>query len=160
MQESLLNFCHWLQNTSVGLAVSGTSWGYPYVQLIHFFGLSVWVGTIVMLDLRLLGLGGRRHTASELAHQLTPLTWTGLGIAVTGGFLLFSANAATYFQNFAFRTKIPLVLTGIAYHVVIQQKTRQWGDSLTTPPVAKWAGFFELALWLGVITMAAEIPNF
>jgi hypothetical protein len=160
MQESLLNFCRWLQNTSVGLAVSGTSWGYPYVQLVHFFGLSMWVGTIAMLDLRLLGLVARRYTASELAYQLTPLTWTGLGIAVTGGFLLFSANASMYFQNFAFRTKIPLVLTGIAYHVLIQRNARKWGASLSTPPVAKLAGLSELALWLGVITMAAEIPNF
>ena len=160
MPEWLINFGDWLQNTTVGLAVSGTTWGYPYVQLIHFFGLSLWVGTIVMLDLRLLGLVGRRQTASELAEQLTPLTWTGLGIAVTGGLLLFSGIAASYVQNFAFQVKIPLVLTGIVYHYVIQRKVRKWGQSPDTPPVAKLAGSIELALWLGVIFAATEIPSY
>ena len=160
MQESLLSFCNWLQNSPLGLAVGGTAWGYPYVQLTHFFGLSIWVGTIVTVDLRLLGLVGRRYNPVALSRQLTPLTWSGLAIAVTGGFLLFSANAATYFLNFAFRTKIPLVLTGIAYHILIQLNVPKWGQSGETPSVAKVAAFSELALWLGVITAAAEIPSF
>ena len=160
MQDSLLIFGNWLQNTSVGLWVSGTTWGYPYVQLTHFLGLSLWVGTIVMVDLRLLGLVGRRHTASQLAEQLAPLKWTGLGIAATGGLLLFSGIAETYVQNPAFLTKLPLLLLGIAYHIVIQRKMHKWGESIGTPPLAKVAGFTELALWIGVIFAATEIPSY
>ena len=160
MQDFLLNFGNWLQNTWVGLWVSGTIWGYPYVQLTHFFGLSLWVGAIATVDFRLLGLVGRRQTASQLAEQLSPLKWTGLGIAVMGGLLLFSGIAATYIQNPAFLAKLPLLLLGIAYHIVIQRKMRKWGDSVVTPPMAKVAGFTELALWIGIIFAATEISSY
>ncbi|MCZ6490020.1 MAG: hypothetical protein O7A06_05765 [Acidobacteria bacterium] len=160
MQDFLVNFGNWLQNTAVGLWVSGTVWGYPYVQLTHFLGLSLWVGTIVIVDLRLLGLVGGRQTASQLAEQLAPLKWAGLGIAATGGLLLFSGLAETYVQNPAFLTKLPLLLLGIGYHVVIQRKMPQWGESMGTPPLAKVAGFTELLLWIGVIFAATEIPSY
>ncbi len=160
MNDLLAAFCHWLQNTPVGIAVSTTVWGYPYVQLIHFFGLSVWVGTIVMLDLRLLGLAGRSMSVAEFSKQLSPVTWTGLGIVVLGGGMLFSGAATTYLNNAAFRVKFPLILVGIAYHIVIQMSVPKWDRSAGTPAIAKLAGLLELALWIGVITAAVEIPNY
>ena len=158
--SALLTLGQWLESFSFSGWVRNTVWGYPYVQWIHFTGLSLWVGTIVAVDLRLLGLAGRRHTAAELADQLLPWTWTGLGIAVLGGFLLFSSIATTYVQNAAFQLKFPLLLLGIAYHVVVQRKVGQWGQSSATPPVAKLAGLIELMLWLGVVTAATYIPNY
>jgi putative copper export protein len=160
MHELLLNFCNWLQNTPVGLWVSGTLWGYPYVRLIHFVGLSLWVGTIVMLDLRLLGVAGRDQSVAEFSERLSPWTWIGLGIAVVGGLLLFSGVAASYLENAAFRVKFPLVLTSIAYHVVIQRNAARWGQSRTTPALAKVAGLIELLLLIAIITAAVEIPNY
>lgn len=160
MQDLLFSFCKWIENTSVPTAVRNTLWGYPYVQLIHFSGLSLWVGTIAILDLRLLGLAGRRLSVTQLAEQLFPWTWTGLGIAVTGGFLLFSSIATTYFHNPAFQIKLLLVLLGVVYHIVVQRSVGQWGQSPDTPTLAKLAGFMELALWISVITAAVEIPNY
>lgn len=160
MFDILLNFCKWLQNTSLGLAVSGTLWGYPWVQLIHFFGLSIWIGTIVILDLRLLGVAARNQGVAELSDQLFPWTWTGFVIVITGGLMLFSASAATYVQNYAFDTKIPLVLIGIALHIYITTKVRKWDQPLGTPGVAKLAGLVELLIWVGVVTAAVNIPNY
>lgn len=158
--NALLALGQWLESTSFGTAVRNTVWGYPYVQWIHFTGLSLWVGTIVAVDMRLLGLAGRRHTAAELADQLLPWTWTGLGIALLGGVLLFSSIATTYIHNAAFQLKFPLVLVGIAYHVVIQRNVGQWGRSPDAPPVAKLAGLIELLLWLTVVGAATYIPNY
>jgi hypothetical protein len=159
MNDLLLHFCEWLQATSVATTISHSLWMYPFVQLIHFTGLSLWVGTIAIVDLRFLGLTGRHQNATLLAEQLLPWTWTGLGIAILGGFLLLSASATTYLQNAAFRVKIPIVLTGILYHIVVQQKMRRWGSSPEMPTVAKLAAFLELAVWIGVVTAAVEIPN-
>ena len=158
--QALLSLGEWLESTSFGTFVRTTIWGYPYVQLIHFAGLSLWVGTIAAVDLRLMGLAGRRHSVAELAEQLLPWTWTGLGIAVLGGILLFSGIATSYVQNAAFQVKFPLVLLGIAYHVVIQRKVGKWGRSLVTPPVAKLAGFTEFVLWFAIVTAAVYIPNY
>jgi hypothetical protein len=124
--------------------------------MIHFAGLSLWVGTIAILDLRLLGLSGRRYPLTQLAEQLTPLTWTGLGIAITGGFLLFSGNAETYLHNPAFLTKIPVVLAGIAYHVFVLRKVPTWNQV----PAARVAGLVEVCLWIYVVFEATEIPQY
>jgi len=160
MQELLIAFCKWLQATSLGNFVSSTLWAYPYVQLVHFSGLSLWVGTIVILDLRLLGLTLGRQNVSELAEQLLPWKWTGLAIAIIGGISLFSATATTYFQNPAFRIKFPLVLIGIAFEVFLQHKAVSWGREGSLPIQARLVGLFDLALWLGVVTAAVNIPNY
>jgi uncharacterized membrane protein len=88
------------------------------------------------------------------------VAWIGFGIAVTGGFLLFSASAPVFLQNPAFDVKLPLVLLGIAFHVVIQRKARRWDQLANVPLQAKLAVFLELAFWLGVITAAVEIPSY
>ena len=160
MQSFLLAFCKWLQSTSLGHFVSSTLWAYPYVQLVHFSGLSLWVGSIVILDLRLLGLALRSQNAAELADQLFPWKWTGFGVAVIGGISLFSATAPTYFRNPAFRVKFPLVLAGLAYHLFLQHKVGGWGRQGSIPVRARVAGLFDLAIWLGVITAAVNIPNY
>ena len=160
MYSWLLPFGQWLESTSFGTAVRTTVWGYSYVILIHFSGLSLWVGTIAALDLRLLGLAGRRHSIADLAEQLFPWTWTGLGIAVLGGFLLFSGIAITYLHNAAFQLKLPLVIGGIAYHVVIQRSARKWGQPGSPPPMARVAGLTELLLWFAIVTAAVYIPSY
>jgi hypothetical protein len=55
--DAILNFGRWLQNTSWALSIATSDWAYPFVQLIHFSGLSLWVGTILAVDFRLLGIG-------------------------------------------------------------------------------------------------------
>jgi hypothetical protein len=159
MHDALLNFCKWLENTSWALAISRSLWVYPVVQLIHFSGLSLWVGTIAVVDLRFLGLAARRQSAGQFAQQFVGWTWSGLGIAFVGGALLFSASASAFFSNPAFRIKLALILAGVFYHLVVQRKAGKWGESPAIPTVAKLAAFFELALWIGVITAAVEIPN-
>jgi len=159
MWEWVISFCQWLESLSVPTWIRNTLWGYPYIRLIHFSGLSLWIGTIVVLDLRLLDLAGRRQTIAKVAEELFPWTWAGFAIAVTGGVLLFSAIAATYIHNPAFQIKLPLLLLGLVYHVRIQRKVRKWNESPSTPMGAKLAGLSELVLWIAVITAGVEIPN-
>lgn len=160
MYTWLLPFGQWLESTSFGTFVRSTVWGYPYVILIHFTGLSLWVGTIATLDLRLLGLAGRRYSISDLSEQLLPWTWIGLVIAIVGGFFLFSGIAVTYLHNAAFQLKLPILLGGIAYHVVIQRKARTWDQPGSPPAMARIAGLTELLLWFVVVTAAVYIPNY
>ena len=156
---ALAEFCRWLQNQPWALALGGSLWAFPYVQLIHYTGLSIWLGTTIMTDLRFLELVRRNENAAQFARRLVPLNWTGLGIVVIGGFLLFSGNAETYFLNPAFRIKFPLLLFGIAYHGYLQVKEKKWGLSDPIPGIAKFACFFEILIWLSVVTAATRIPN-
>ena len=161
MYGFLVIICKWLESTWWGTHVRTTLWGYPFIQLIHFSGLSLWLATNVAVDLRLLGVGRKRQTAAELSRTLFAWNWIGFGTVVVGGFLLFSSIATTYLVNPAFEVKlgilVPLALT---WHVVVQRKTRVWGQTEDTPAVAKLAGLVELLLWLSVVIAAVEIPNY
>jgi hypothetical protein len=161
MYQLLLRFCDWLQNTQWALDISGSLWAYPYVQLTHFTGLSLWVGTNLAVDLSLLGWGRKRQTPAELNDALFVWNWIGLAIAVTGGFLLFSTAATSFVVNPAFRWKLGLLVPlGIIWHIVVQQKTRTWGQTPETPLAGKLAGLFEVLIWLSVATAAVSIPFF
>lgn len=161
MTSELTNFCEWLQNTDWVLAIGGSYWAYPFVQLTHFTGLSLWIGTTAAVDLRILGVGKKEQTASELLDVLFVWNWIGFAILVLGGFVLFSISAVGFATNAAFRTKLGVLIPlALIWHIVVQRKVRIWGHAKETPVVAKVAGAVELLLWLSVATAAVSIPYF
>lgn len=151
----------WLQNTWWALDISGSTWAYPFVQMTHFTGLSLWIGTNLALDLRLLGIGSRRQTASQLSESLFAWNWAGLLIAITGGFMLFSSAATKYIPNPAFEIKLGILVPfGILWHIFVQWHARAREQADIVSPFGKFAGLIELLLWFSVITAAVSIPNF
>ena len=159
MDGSLVSFGHWLQNREFALAIAGSDWAYPFVQATHFTGLSLWVGTNVLVDLTLLGAGKKSQNPLQLSNLLFVLNWIGFAIAVTGGLLLFSVSAETYLTNIAFLTKLGLLIPlGLLVHIVIQRKAPAWEKLSEIPMAAKVAGFADLLLWLSVATAAVLIP--
>ena|ERR1700674_4552821 len=161
MHAWLVSICSWLQNTPLTLWLSGSDYAYPFIQLTHFTGLSLWLGTTLAVDFRLLGAGKRFQTASQLSDALFVLNWVGLGIAVLGGFTLFSTAAVGYIDNPAFRVKLTMLIpAALVWHIIVQQKTRVWGKMPDAPPVAKMAGLMEVLLWVSVATAAVWIPNY
>jgi len=166
MHSSLFHFCQWLQNTRWALAISGSTWAYPYVQMIHFTGLSLWVGTSVAVDLRLLGIGRKRAAPGQsaavgLSDALFVWNWIGFLIAVTGGFMLFATAASTFIVNSAFRLKVGVLLPlALILHIVIQRKAPIWNQAAERPLVAQIAGLGEILFWFAIATAAASIPYF
>lgn len=161
MSAVMMAFAKWLQGTSLGLFVSGSDWAYPFVQLTHFTGLSLWIGTNLALDFRLLGIGRKRQTAAELSKNLFAWNWVGFAIAVCGGFMLFSSAATKYVINPAFLVKLGILIpSGLIVHIINQQKSKIWGATADTWRIGKYMGLLELILWIGVVTAATSIPNF
>jgi hypothetical protein len=159
MDSFLVSFGHWLQNREFALAIAGSDWAYPFVQAIHFTGLSLWVGTNLAVDFNLLGFGKKSSKPLQLSNLLFIWNWIGFGIAVTGGILLFSVSAETYLTNIAFLTKLSLLIPlGLVCHIVIQRNAPAWEKLPEIPTLAKVAGITDLLLWLSVATAAVLIP--
>jgi hypothetical protein len=155
MYDLLVAFCNWLQNTRWALALGRSNWAYPFVQTIHFTGLSLWLATTAAVDLQLLGARNGRQRAAELSDELFVWNWISLGIAVLGGFLLFSISAATFISKPAFRIKLGILIPlGLVLHIAVQREARAWSQATETPAGAKLAGLIELLLWLSVATAA------
>jgi hypothetical protein len=161
MLSFFMAIAKWLQGTWWALDISGSTWAYPFVQLTHFTGLSLWIGTNLALDFRLLGFGKKSRTAAELSRALFAWNWTGFCIAVAGGFMMFSSAATKYIPNPAFEVKLGILIPlALITHIVVQQKARVWGATQDVQPAGRFAGLLEMLLWLCVVTAAVSIPNF
>jgi hypothetical protein len=142
-----------LENTPWGVAIRGSSWIFPVIKWIHLSGLSIGLATSVIVDLRLLGIAKPRPTASDLSDGLLVWNWIGLGVAILGGFLMFSADATTYMSNAGYRWKLSLLAPlALVCHLIVQRNTAVWRQAERTPAIGKVAGLTELLLWLSVVT--------
>lgn len=159
MHDLLLAFCTWLQNRDFALNISGSTWAFPWVQLVHYTGMGMWVGTSLLVDVRILGWIKPTQTIGKFTRELLAFNWISLGIGLVGAIGLFSANAVSYFHNAAFDIKFPLVLFGILYHGFLQGKALKAKNEFTMPGGFKMAAFFEMAIWFCVVLAATRIPN-
>jgi len=154
----IVAFSHWLQATSFISGITSSNYVFPFVQLAHFTGLSLWVGTSIAFDFRLLGYG-QSKTPAKLLTTLIAWNWVGLIIAIFGGVILFGTAAANYVVNAAFELKLGfLIPAGILLHIYIQAKTGEWSQYPEPPGIAKLFGLVEMVWWLGVVTAAVSIP--
>ena len=134
-------------------------WVFPVVESIHICGFTLLVGTIVILDLRLLGLRLLRQSISQVARDLAPWIWTGIILQLTTGPYLFSGDPYEYVQIAAFRTKMILLLLALIFHfTVIRMATAPSRDSA---PLG-WrrpAAVVSLGLWVSVMLAGMWIGN-
>jgi len=128
--------------------MNGPEWAFPVVQSIHFIGFALSIGTIAIVDLRLLGMGMRRQTAAQLAADLTPWTYSGLAIMLITGPLLFSADAVVYHYNASFQFKMVCLSLALLFHFTVHRKAIRPEGS---PVIARLAGGLSLLLWTAVV---------
>src|SRR5262245_24268517 len=134
---------------------------YPAAEILHIIGFVLLVGSIIALDLRLLGIG-RAIAIQPLARLLLPLSRIGFVVALGMGFLLFSADAAHVVRNPAFQAKLLLIAAALANIVIAHlgswRRALLWrGDA---PVGAKATGFASLLLWIGAICAGRLIAYF
>jgi len=85
-----------LQHNSWVVAVNSSGWMSAILEVTHYFSFFLLVGSIAIVDLRIIGVAGRRQSARQLAEQVFPWIWTGLGLAVLSGFIMFAGDATEY----------------------------------------------------------------
>tara|TARA_B100000949_G_scaffold203874_1_gene193181 strand:+ start:543 stop:1049 length:507 start_codon:yes stop_codon:yes gene_type:complete len=133
----------------------GFTWWFPLLESIHVLAIGLVVGTILMVDLRLLGLAATRYPASRITRELVPWTWIGFVVAFTTGFGMFMAGATRYVENPAFQIKFMLLPLAALNMVWFQFRTMRtisaWDDTNVLPTTAKLAGATSLLLWIGVL---------
>ena len=154
-------FLHWLEGTSPAMAISESSWLFPGIETVHVLAIALVVGSITMVDLRLLGINLRERPAGDLMAEVLPWTWVSFAVAVCSGAALFSSNAGHYWSTVPFRAKmLVLALAGLnmlAFHATIHRTVDVWGREARTPRAAKVCGGISLALWIGVVSLGRWI---
>ena len=152
---SILSALQWLGETPWSVALHESQYVWPFTESTHVLTLGLFVGSAVMLDLRLLGLAFAGIPVSELTNRLLPWTRAGFTVMVATGLLLFYATPVTYYQSMFFRIKVLLlVLAGInvaVFHSRTNRSVAAWDRDAKPPRAARVAAIISLAAWAGVV---------
>ena len=149
---------------AAGRPIADTSWSaqlqssqrlWMLIEGSHVLALMLFAGTILFVDLRLVGLAFRTVPVSKVADSVLPYTIGGFGLLLLTGLALFFANPLEYYHDVAFRLKLVLLLAAAinvaVFHVRVQAHRAAW-DALAKPPVAaRISAAASLALWFAVI---------
>lgn len=128
--------------------LNSNEWAFPLTECFHITAFALSIGTIMMVDLRLLGLGMKRESARQLLKDTGLWTLAGLIIVITSGLLIFSSDPIHYLYNQAFRAKITALLIGIIYNYTIHRKVAM---SNFSPGVGVLTGAVSVLIWVSVV---------
>lgn len=144
----------WIENGAIGMTMRQSSWLFPTIETLHVLSIVTVVGSITILDVRLLGLISRERTVSDILADVLPWTWWSFLSAAITGSLLFTSKALEYYNNGPFRSKmLLLIFAGInmgVFEVFTKKGLPDW-DKEDPPWSAKMAGAVSLLLWALVI---------
>lgn len=128
--------------------LNNNEWSFPLLEIIHIASFAVSVGTIAVVDLRLLGLGMRRQSSAQLLKDTAPWTLVALAIVLMSGPMIFSSDPNLYLNNPGFRFKMDVLLVAIVYNYTVHRRVAQSNPS---PVLGALVGGVSLALWVSVV---------
>jgi hypothetical protein len=123
--------------------------------------ISLVIGTIAVLDLRLLGFASVKRSVGELAHVVLPCTWGAFLLAATTGALMFTSQPLSYFGNIAFRSKMLVLLAAgtnmLIFHFLTCRDFRAWDRDAAVSVAGKVAGAVSLTCWVAIVFLGRQI---
>lgn len=159
--QSITAFLETLQASSWAVFIHRKAWAFTTVEVVHVFAVSMVLGTIAIVDLRLLGFGSTKRPFAELSRQVLPFTWAAFVLAVIAGSLLFISRATDYFTNPVFWIKMSLIaVAGInmaVFEFITVRDVQKWNLNPTPPPPARLAGGISIACWVLVVVFGRLI---
>ena len=157
---SLQPFFVWMQESSFSQFMLDTTWSQPIVQVMHLVALSIFAGSVLIVDLRLLGVGVVKTPLAKVADEATPwMVWALVALLITGTPSLMSLAMKQYFSPF-FWWKMQLLVIGLIFTFTIRRRLTQTDEAKLGPVWPKVAGMFSISLWCGVAIGARLIGLF
>ncbi len=165
------NLCKWLYDTALAVTIRENDSLFPWIESAHVIAITLVLGSIAIVDLRLLGWASIERPVRRIAEQTLPLTWIMFMLAAVSGVILFISNALAYANNFYFQGKLLLlVLAGLnmlIFQYGIYRSVNQWDQAVRPPTAARVAGALSLTFWLSVVifgrwigfTLTPTIPS-
>ena len=131
--------------------LNNNEWSFPLVECVHIATFAMAIGTIALVDFRLLRIAMKRQNPAELLKATSLWTLIGLVIAISTGLVIFTTDPQAYFNNPSFRFKCIALVAAIVYNYTIHRKTVQ---SNAGPVLAGVIAIVSLALWVSVVFSA------
>lgn len=147
---SLLAFFQWCEQSGIGDTIRRSSWLFPLIEAVHLLGLGAIGGAVLVVDLRLLGLGLRRQSAAQLTRDAQPWLVGSLFLMIITGGLLFLSEAIKCYYHGAFWFKMASLLLAIVFTFTIQRKVTLAEETRIAPFWYKVVAVVSVLLWSGV----------
>ena len=136
-----------LEDSAIGEGIRNSHWLFPAVEAFHLVGLAVIGGAILIVDLRLLGLGLRGHPVSRLARDVQPWVIGSLVVMILSGVPLFLSEAIKCYYSFAFWTKMTALLLAVIFTFTVRRVVAFAPDGRFSPVWNRTVAVTSLALW-------------
>ena len=157
----LISLVQQIENSAVGEWMRGSVKAMPTVEAIHVMAIAIVFGTILIVDLRMLGMLDKRRAYSVVCDELLPWTWAAFVVAAITGILMFAANATTYYENIPFRWKmLALVAAGLnmaVFQFFSSGNKAEWEHAPSAPAGGRIAAVLSIGLWTAVIFLGRWI---
>ena len=144
-----------LKETGFATAIRENGSFFPWIEAVHVLAVTIVIGSIGLLELRLIGLTSLNRSVSRVLNDVLPITWSAFAASVISGFLLFASNAPIYAANAFFLSKLVLLagagLNAFAFHAFVERSIAKWDSSAQTPMPARLSGIFSLVMWVGIV---------
>ena len=155
---SYVQACRDVQNNPYVMWLTGSILPSLAVWLAHYLSVFLTVGSMVMIDLRILGFTGKNQTVTEIADFYSPWMWIGLGVLVFTGLLMLAGDSVLFCTNGVFGVNLLITALAAVSGVFVQKGAPAW-DRPSGPPLgAKILAVVSILLWIGTILSAVEVP--
>jgi hypothetical protein len=147
---SLLPLFEWCEATAIGAAIRNSNWLFAVIESAHLLGLAALGGALLVVDLRLLGLGLRRQPVAELASDAQPWLAGGIVVMLASGIPLFLSESVKCYYIPAFWVKMTALLLAILFTFTVRRRVALRDEAGERPLLNKLVGVVSMALWFTV----------
>jgi hypothetical protein len=148
---SLFTFCEWLQYSPLLVAMRSSPWVFPVIASIHLMGLALIGGAVLVVDLRLLGLGLWRQPVAQVTRDAERWLLVSLVVLLPTGILQFMCFAATkYYYLTAFWVKMAALSLALVFTFAVRRKVAMADETCMSPVWRKLVAVTSLSLWSSV----------
>jgi hypothetical protein len=139
-----------LEASGIGQTIKTSPWVFPVIESVHLLALAVIGGAVLIVDLRMLGLGLRRQSIVEVARDAQPILVGSLIVMLVTGVGLFLSEAVKCYYSTPFRVKMVCLLLAAIFTFTVKRRLTSADERRVRPLWFKLAALVSLALWLGV----------
>ena len=154
------NIIRWFESSSIHQWIISNNSSVIVFEIMHFFGLCLLLGALLIIDLRM--LGRLKLVPIHTIHSLLPVVFIGFGLNLLSGVLFVFYDPGRYLINIGFHIKMALVvlagLNALFYYWKIHPQMAGWHENAATPAIARFVGASSLILWYGVLVSGRFIP--
>jgi hypothetical protein len=155
MMQFFKDLAAFFEDSSLADAIRENDVLFPSIESAHVLAICLVVGSIMAVDLRLMGIASRKLAVSTITRGILPLTWGAFAVAVGSGFLMFISNAAKYLGNGFFLAKLCLIAVAgvnmLVFHFISARDQPRWDNQARLPLSARLAGGVSMLVWIAVV---------